>query len=261
MSWFLTALAASLGLIGFAVTLVWLASLRLRNASIVDIFWGAGFVLAAGLYFWLTPHGYLPRKLLITALVSLWGLRLSLHILRRNWGQPEDFRYRKWREETGPAWWWQSYFRVFLLQGGLLWVISAPLLAAQAAAPARLTGLDLLGAGLWLVGFLFESIGDAQLARFKANPANRGKVMDRGLWRYTRHPNYFGDAAQWWGLFLMAAAAGGWWTVFSPLLMTVLLLRVSGVALLERSLSARPGYAEYAARTSAFFPWFPKHPR
>lgn len=252
-------LASGLALIAGYVSLFWLISLRLKNASIIDIGWGLGFVLLAWLYFWLTPQGWLPRSLLITALVSIWGLRLSIHILRRNRGQPEDFRYRKWRAESGAAWWWQSYVRVFLLQGGLLWIISAPLLAAQVSpTPARLSLLDLLGAGIWLVGFLFEAVGDAQLARFKADPANRGKIMERGLWRYTRHPNYFGDAAQWWGFFLIAAAAGGWWTVFSPLLMTALLLRVSGVSLLERTLSTRPGYAEYAARTSAFFPWFPK---
>lgn len=254
---YLVGLGAILGL----MTLLWLVSLKLKNSSIVDIFWGAGFVVAGWLFFALTPDGYLPRKLLIAGLATVWGLRLSIHILRRNWGKPEDFRYAKWRSEAGQSWWWKSYPRVFLLQGVLLWIISIPLLAAQfGALPQRITVLDVLGALVWLVGFYFEAAGDAQLARFLADPANRGKIMDGGLWRYTRHPNYFGDAAQWWGLFLIAAAAGGWWTMFSPLLMTVLLLRVSGVALLERSLSTRPGYAEYAARTSAFFPWFPKKP-
>ena len=250
-----TALAVIIGL----MTLLWLVSLLLKNSSIVDIFWGTGFVVAAWLYFALTPGGMLPRRLLLLGLVTLWGLRLSIHILLRNWGKPEDFRYAKWRSEAGAAWTWLSLPRVFWLQGVLLWLISAPLLAAQLGQPpAELGLLDWIGAAVWLVGFFFEAAGDAQLARFKANPANRGKVLDSGVWRYTRHPNYFGDSAQWWGFFLLAAAAGGWWTAFSPLLMTFFLLRVSGVALLEKTLETRPGYQEYTRRTSAFIPWFPK---
>lgn len=249
----------SLAVIMGLMILLWLLSLALKNASIVDIFWGSGFVIAAWLYFALTPEGYLPRKLLITALVTLWGLRLSIFIFLRNAGKPEDFRYQKWRKENGPAWWWRSFFKVFLLQGVLLWIISVPLLAAQVkSGPVQLTLLDFLGAALWLVGFFFEAVGDYQLARFKANPANKGKVMDGGVWRYTRHPNYFGDSAQWWGYYLVAAAAGGWWSIYSPILMTTLLLRVSGVALLEKTLETRPGYKDYIERTSAFIPWLPK---
>lgn len=239
--------------------LLWLVSLRLENSSIVDIFWGAGFVISAWVYFALTPDGFLLRKLLVAGLVTVWGLRLSIHILLRNWGKPEDFRYQKWRKEAGEKWWWQSFLRVFLLQGMLLWVISVPLLAAQwSQAPAHLTAFDLLGAAVWLVGFYFEAAGDAQLARFKADPANKGKILDSGVWKYTRHPNYFGDSAQWWGYFLIAAAAGGGWTIFSPILMTLFLLRVSGVALLEKTLETRPGYREYIRKTSAFVPWFPR---
>jgi steroid 5-alpha reductase family enzyme len=250
-----TVLAVILGL----MIILWLISLALKNSSIVDIFWGTGFVIAAWVYFALTPAGFVPRKLLLAALVTLWGLRLSIHILLRNWGKPEDFRYQKWRQEAGPRWWWRSFFKVFLLQGVLLWIISVPLLAAQySALPARLTAVDWLGAAVWLVGFFFEAVGDYQLVRFKADPANRGRVLDRGVWRYTRHPNYFGDSTQWWGYFLVAAAAGGWWTVFSPVLMTLFLLRVSGVALLEKTLETRPGYKEYIQRTSAFIPWFPR---
>jgi len=250
---------SALGIIMALMTALWLVSLRLKNSSIVDIFWGAGFVVAAWTYFLLTPDGALPRKLLICALVSIWGLRLSIHIFRRNHGKPEDFRYQKMRADAGGIWWWKSLFQVFLLQGILLIIISMPLLAAQLPAlPARLTALDFAGAGLWLVGFYFESAGDAQLASFKANPANRGKVMNQGVWRYTRHPNYFGDSAQWWGYFLIAAAAGGWWTIISPILMTGLLVRVSGVALLEKTMQARPGYREYMQATSAFIPWLPR---
>jgi steroid 5-alpha reductase family enzyme len=241
------------------MTLLWLLSLLLKNSSIVDIFWGAGFVITAWVAYALTPDGFPLRKLLIVLLTTVWGLRLSLYILWRNWGKREDFRYRKWREEAGPSWWWRSFFKVFLLQGVLMWIISAPLLAAQLnPSPDRPTILDLLGIAVWAVGFFFEAAGDLQLARFKADPANKGQVMDRGVWRYTRHPNYFGDAAQWWGFFLIAAAGGGWWTLFSPILMTLFLLRVSGVALLEKTLETRPGYSEYLERTSAFVPWLPR---
>ncbi|MHC1781405.1 MAG: DUF1295 domain-containing protein [Anaerolineaceae bacterium] len=251
----------SAGLVILAMmTALWLLSLLLKNSSIVDIFWGLGFVVTAWVYFALTSDGFAGRKFLLVALATIWGLRLSLYILWRNWGKPEDFRYQKWRGEEGASWWWKSYLRVFLLQGLLMWIISLPLLAAQISpTPARFTFLDILGALVWLIGFFFESAGDLQLARFRADPANKGKVMDRGVWRFTRHPNYFGDSAQWWGFYLLAAAAqGGWWTFISPLVMTTFLLRVSGVTLLEKTLSARPGYEEYIRRTSAFVPWFPK---
>ncbi len=250
---------AALVILGFMTT-IWLISLALRNSSIVDIFWGTGFVLSNWIYFALTPDGLPARKWLISILVTIWGLRLSLYILWRNWGKGEDFRYQKWRREAGPKWWWQSFFKVFVLQGLLMWIISAPLLAAHiSATPARLTILDWLAIPVWAFGFFFEAVGDWQLARFKADPANKGQVLRTGVWRYTRHPNYFGDAAQWWAYYLVAAASGGFWTVFSPILMTLLLLRVSGVALLEKTLTqTKPQYADYVASTSAFVPWFPR---
>jgi steroid 5-alpha reductase family enzyme len=243
--------------------LLWLASLALKNSSIVDIFWGAGFVVAGWAYFLLTPEGYLPRKALIMALVTIWGLRLSLYILWRNWGKPEDFRYQKWREEAPQRWWWFSFFKVFLLQGLLLWIISVPLLAAQISpTPASLGILEVLAVILWLIGFYFEAMGDLQLALFKRNPANKGKVLDSGVWRYTRHPNYFGDSAQWWGFYLLAVAAGGWWSIFSPVMMTALLLKVSGVALLEKTLKdTKPQYRQYIETTSSFIPWLPRKPK
>ena len=241
---------------------LWLISLSLKNSSIVDIFWGAGFVIANWAYFLLAPDGFIIRKLLISILVTLWGFRLSLHILMRNLGKPEDFRYQKWRDENGSAWWWRSFFKVFLLQGILLWLISAPLLAVQIGAkPQYLTVLDWLGVILWIIGFYFEAMGDLQLKRFLANPANKGKIMNKGVWRYTRHPNYFGDSAQWWGYFLIAASVGGWWTIFSPIMMTFLLVRVSGAALLEKSMSKTSGYREYMESTSGFIPWFPRKPK
>jgi steroid 5-alpha reductase family enzyme len=242
---------------------LWLVSLVARNASIVDIFWGLGFVLLVAVYF-VATDGYTGRKVLITTLVTVWGLRLSLYILWRNWGKGEDYRYRKWREEAGEKFWWTSLFRVFLLQGALLWLISAPVLAAQFNDdPDHFSPLDLLGALVWGVGFFFEAVGDWQLARFKSDPANKGKVMRSGLWAYTRHPNYFGDATLWWGYYLIAAGtAFGYWTFFSPILMTVLLLRVSGVALLERTqIETKPKYRDYIESTSAFFPWFPRRQR
>lgn len=240
---------------------LWLLSLILKNSSIVDIFWGTGFVLVNAVAFVLAPEGFGPRKILLAILVTLWGLRLSLHILRRNWAKSEDFRYQKWRQENGARWWWFSFFQVFLLQGALLWIISAPLVAAQTSpTPSRLVAMDLVAIPVWLVGFFFEAAGDWQLSRFRADPANRGRLLTTGVWRYTRHPNYFGDAAQWWAYYLIAASTPiGVWTFFSPILMTLLLVRVSGVALLEKTLAeTKPGYREYMESTSAFVPWFPK---
>ena len=258
MSHFLSIFGGAALVILIYVSLIWILSVRLKNASIVDIFWGVGFVLANAYYF-IQADGYQPRQILITLLVTVWGLRLSLYILWRNWGKGEDFRYQKFRAQAGDSYWWRSYFTVFLLQGGLLWLISAPLLAANVSPQVGLGVIEYLGVFVWGVGIFFETVGDWQLARFKANPAHKGQVFDQGLWRYTRHPNYFGDALVWWGHFLVAAASGGFFTLFSPLIMTTLLMRVSGVALLERTLQeSKPGYRQYIARTNAFFPWFPK---
>lgn len=243
----------------FTMVLLWIISLMLKDASIVDIFWGSGFVLSAWIYFALTPDGFTGRKILISLLTTVWGLRLSIHVFLRNRGKGEDYRYQVWRREAGNAWWWQSLFRVFLLQGLLMWLISIPLLAAQwNAQPAHLTWIDVAAMVAWAVGFFFEAAGDYQLTRFKRDPANKGKVLNKGVWQYTRHPNYFGDAAQWWGYFLFAAATGAYLTVYSPILMTYFLVNVSGVALLEKSMENRPGYRSYIESTSAFVPWFPK---
>ncbi len=242
------------------VTVIWIASVILKNASIVDIFWGLGFVVLAWVYFALAGDGFQGRKLLIGALATIWGLRLSIHIARRNIGHGEDPRYQNFRQQFGPdRYWWVSYFQVFILQGVLMVIISLPLLAAQAIDSARFTVLDGLGALVWLIGFVFEAGGDWQLAQFKKDPANQGKVLDSGLWAYTRHPNYFGDAAQWWGFWLIAAGTGwGALTIISPALMTFLLVYVSGVAMLERHMRDKPKYADYMHRTSAFFPRPPR---
>jgi steroid 5-alpha reductase family enzyme len=247
--------------LGFVIlclmTLLWLVSLWLKNSSIVDIFWGTGFVIVAWVTFLLTPYGFITRKLILSGLLTIWGMRLSIHILNRNWGKPEDFRYQVMRKAAGKIWWLHSYFKVFLLQGLLMWIISTPLISAQTSTQP-LNGLDFLAIPIWLIGFFFEAAGDYQLARFKANPDNKGKVLNTGVWRYTRHPNYFGDATQWWAFYLVAAASGGWWAIFSPIIMTTLLMRVSGVTLLEKTLrEEKPGYKEYIETTSEFLPWFP----
>jgi len=238
----------------------WLLSLILKDSSIVDIIWGAGFVMSVWVAFLNTPAMINARHYLILILVTIWGLRLSLHIFFRNVGKGEDFRYAKWREENGKQWWWRSFFKVFLLQGLLMWLIASPLSAIQASTePANSIFLDYIAIIIWLIGFFFEAFGDYQLTRFRANPSNKGKLLDYGVWRYTRHPNYFGDSAQWWAFYIIALAAGGWWTIFSPILMTHFLVNVSGVAMLEKSLIERkPGYKAYAERTNAFIPWFPK---
>jgi steroid 5-alpha reductase family enzyme len=239
---------------------VWGLSLLLKNASIADIFWGLGFVLVAWLTFFLA-RGYLGRQVLLTLFTTMWGLRLSLHILRRNWGQGEDRRYQAWRASRGASFWWISLFSVFLTQGILLWFISLAVQVGQySPQSAHFTGLDFLGSLLWLSGFTFEAVADWQLARFKADPANRGKVMNQGLWAYSRHPNYFGESLIWWGLFLIALPTPyGWYALVSPVLITFLLLRVSGVTLLEKDIvERRPEYREYIETTSAFVPWFPR---
>ncbi|MEK7834393.1 MAG: DUF1295 domain-containing protein [Acidobacteriota bacterium] len=245
--------------VAVALFLLWLLSLKLKDASIVDIFWGLGFAMIA-VTSYLVTDGFAVRKQLMTTLVVIWGVRLAGHIGSRNVGKSEDFRYQAMRKRHGERFPIISLFSVFLLQGVLMWVISLPLQAAQIPAqPDRLTALDFVGAVIFLIGFFFEAIGDMQLRQFKSDPANKGKLMDRGLWAFTRHPNYFGDALLWWGFYLIACAAGAWWTIFSPALMTFLLLKVSGVAMLERSLTkTKPEYEIYARRTNAFLPWFPK---
>lgn len=240
------------------MTLLWVLSLILKNSSIVDIFWGTGFVIIIWAAMLLTPEAASIRRNILAAMVTIWGFRLSIHVFVRNHGKPEDFRYQVWRKEAGKSWWWRSFFKVFFLQGFLMWIISTPLIAVHEST-RPIFWLDYVSIFVWLVGFFFEAVGDAQLARFKSNPANKGKVLNTGVWRYSRHPNYFGDATQWWGFFLSSLAAGAWWTIFSPIIMTTLLLRVSGVTLLEKTLrEEKPGYKEYSETTSEFIPWFPK---
>lgn len=252
-----TALLNAAGAIVLALTLVWLVSVRRRDVTPVDVFWGPGFVLAAWIYRASGPEAA-ARQELVLVLVTIWGLRLGAHLWWRGRGRGEDHRYREMRERHDPGFWWKSYFLVFLLQGGLLLFISLPLLVLQASpSPPGWRWTDALALALWLVGFFYEAVGDYQLQRFKADPANEGEVLRSGLWATTRHPNYFGDATQWWALWLFATAApGGVYTLPSVLLMTWLLLKVSGVALLEKDIAERrPEYREYARETPAFVPF------
>ncbi|TWU27475.1 DUF1295 domain-containing protein [Bythopirellula polymerisocia] len=246
-------LGLNFGIVLVMFVLLWLVSLKLEDASIVDPFWGMGFVIVAwATYVELESPG--QRATLMLALTTLWGLRLSAYLFWRNWGKAEDRRYKAMREKHGERFWWVSLFTVFLLQAVLLWFISWPVqLGMLSGKPFGL--LDAVGTLVCLLGITFESVGDWQLARFKSNPANEGKVLDQGLWHYTRHPNYFGDFCVWWGLYLVAVAGGAWWTIASPLVMSLFLMRVSGVTLLESTIvERRPKYQNYIERTNAFFP-------
>lgn len=241
---------------------LWVFSLIIKDSSIVDIFWGSGFVLVAWYYAYLTSDGAFDniRSLILTILVTIWGLRLTIHLGIRNIGKPEDFRYQQFRKEGGKNYWWISFFRVFFLQGIILWVISSIYYVSDASDLTELTTLDYIGIGLWLVGFLFETVGDWQLTNFKKNPVNKGKVLDTGLWRYTRHPNYFGDALLWWGFFMFTLGSSvGWLFAFSPIFMSFLLRYVSGVPMLEASMSKNKAkYGDYMRKTSVFIPMPPK---
>ena len=251
-------LLVSLGL----MTMVWLGSLIRRDASLVDRFWGVGFVVLGWFYWRTAPAGGATAvRALAVGLVTAWGLRLSAYLSWRNWGNGEDYRYQAMRRRGGRWFPLVNLVTVHYLQGLIMWFVALPLMVAARGAASWEIPAVWVGGALWTIGFGFEAIGDWQLIRFKADPANRGRVLDRGLWRYTRHPNYFGDACVWWGIYLLGAAAGGWWTAVSPLIMTGLLVKVSGVALLEKQLErTKPQYRDYIARTSSFFPRPPRPP-
>ncbi|MDH3377021.1 MAG: DUF1295 domain-containing protein [Gammaproteobacteria bacterium] len=254
VAWF-WALAA---LLVFAL-MSWLISLVKHDVSIVDSLWSLMFLLATTMYIWLcTDIG--TRLSLVSVLLLIWSLRLCIHITWRNWGEAEDPRYQAIRRNNEPNFEYKSLYIVFGLQAVLAWLIATPLLVAVSGSNP-VGPWDIAGIGFWIVGMIFQGVGDWQLARFKSEPGNSGKVMDRGLWRYTRHPNYFGEACVWWGFYLIAVGGGGWWTIFAPVLITFLLLKVSGVALLEKDIDERrPAYRQYRERTNAFIPGPPKPP-
>jgi steroid 5-alpha reductase family enzyme len=250
----------SSGLLLFCfMTGVFLLALKLKDNSIVDIAYGLGFVLVGWSGYLAYGSGH-PRQLLLLGLVSLWGLRLAAHIgLRKRTERGEDSRYRQWREDWGADVVWRSFLQIFMVQGAVIYLVALPLLLILARPAGALGWLDLFGLLLWLFGFLFEVIGDWQLLHFKKNPENRGKIIQQGLWRLTRHPNYFGEATLWWGVFLIALGSPlGWLALISPLLIDVLLLKVSGIPLLEAKYRDNPEFVAYRQRTNAFFPWFPK---
>lgn len=245
--------------IGIVMVLTWILSLAVRNASIVDIVWGAGFAINSWVLA-ITIDGDPTRQLVMALLVGIWGMRLAGYLAKRNIGHGEDWRYVAMRKKMGPKFPVVSLITVFGLQGVLMWSVSLPVMFANADATPPLGPVAIMGIMVWIVGFGFESVGDLQLARFKKDPANQGKVMDQGLWSLTRHPNYFGDALLWWGIAIVAAETGsGILGFIGPVIMTFLLMRVSGVPILEKSLSKRrEGYAEYVAKTSGFIPRPPK---
>ncbi len=242
------------------VSLLWGLSVIIKNVSIVDLFWGMGFVIVNAVYFYYSGD-FFHRKILLLVLVTIWGLRLSLYLAWRNIGKGEDFRYQEFRKNYGAErYWWFSFFQTFLLQGALIMLVSLPLLGVNALTDSNsLHWMDYLGILVFMIGFIFEAGGDFQLARFKNNPDNKGKVLNTGFWKYTRHPNYFGDSAVWWSFGLFSIAAGGYWQIIGSILMTLIIIKVSGVSLLEKTLNVtKPQYRDYIQKTNSFFPWFPK---
>ena len=258
-----TALVTAAVAIALVMVATWVVSVAIRNASIVDIVWGLGFVVVAWSVAINVDGGLDSRSRLLVAMTTIWGLRLAGYLAWRNHGKGEDYRYRAMRKRWGSRFPIISLGTVFVFQGLMMWTVSLPVQLGQADPTPGLGVVAAIGVLVWLAGLLFEAVGDAQLSRFKADPSTAGTVMDRGLWRYTRHPNYFGDACVWWGIALVAAETGsGAWGLIGALVMTVLLRRVSGVTLLEKSLvRRRAGYDDYIARTSPFVPRPPRRPR
>ncbi len=247
-----------LGVVWVWVTVCFGVSVLKKRSDIADVAWGLGIVLLAWMSWFVSGvssiHGFLANFL-----VSIWGIRLAWHIARRHRGQAEDFRYASWRQEWGRWFWWRSYAQVFLLQGGLLFLVALPVTLMNHAASTSLSALNILGVVVWMSGFAFEVIGDAQLARFLGNPKQRGQLMQTGLWRYTRHPNYFGEVTLWWGIWLLSlGVVPGWWGLVGPVTITTLIVFVSGIPLLEKKYAGRADFEAYRARTSVFFPWPPK---
>lgn len=242
------------------VTALWLLSVIIKNASIVDLFWGTGFVILNAFYI-IKIGEFSPRHILMLVLVTVWGLRLSIYLAIRNIGKGEDFRYQEFRRKYGAhRYWWFSYFQTFLLQGVLMLIVSLPLLGISLGENSgTLNVLDYIGIAVWLLGFAFEAGGDYQLSQFKKNPNNKGQVLDSGFWKYTRHPNYFGDSAVWWAYAIICIASGGYGYIVGSVVMTLLIIKVSGVAMLEKTLkTSKPQYKSYIEKTNAFLPWFPK---
>ena len=251
---------STLILVLFAYMTLWfLISILKKRNDVADVAWGLGFVLMAWESFFLSDDPG-ERGLLVATLVSIWGFRLAWHIHARNKGKGEDYRYLAWRNEWGKWFYPRSYIQVYLLQGMFLFLIVSPVLLINKSTGNDLGTLDMIGAAVWVLGFCFEAVGDAQLARFVKNPGNTGKLMRSGLWAYTRHPNYFGEVVQWWGVWLIALAVpGGWVGVVGPVTITFLILKVSGIPMLEKKMEEHPEFREYKRRVSVFFPLPPRN--
>lgn len=235
------------------MTITWIISITRKDASVVDIVWGLGFVLVGWVIYLRFADGE-PWASILLGMVTIWGLRLAIHIGRRNLKKGEDYRYKSMRDKRPETFVRDSLFKVFYFQGLLMTLVSLPLQFGISRPPDPGV-VPIVGLALYLTGLFFEAGSDWQLTRFKADPTNRGKVMDQGLWRYTRHPNYFGDFCVWWGIYVVSLAAGLWWTIAGPLVMSALLMKYSGAGLLEKTIGRRrPGYEEYVARTNGFFP-------
>ena len=243
------------------LTLIWAIAQIIKNNSIIDIVYGTTYILAVITSLFISQN-FVSRTILISSLVIVWGARLSIYLLMRNWGKPEDYRYQEFRKNWGNHQMLFSYFKVFILQGAIVYAICFPVIYINLTSTAEVIGIqEIIGLVIWIIGFYFESVGDAQLKSFKSKPENKGKVMNQGLWKYTRHPNYFGETTMWWGIYIIASAdPQAIFTIFSPILITFLLLKVSGVTMLEKKYKGSPEYIDYQKRTSAFFPWKPKKP-
>jgi len=242
------------------VTLLWVISIFIKDVSIIDLFWGTGFVIVNA-YYMLMSDDMSLRKLILVVLVTIWGLRLSIYLSIRNIGKGEDARYKEFRRNYGEKrYWWFSFFQVFLLQAILMMIVSLPLLGiATGNSSEGLIFIDYIAILFWIIGISFEAGGDYQLYCFKLDKSNKGKVLNTGFWKYTRHPNYFGDTMVWWAYALFSIASGSYWHIIGSVVMTLLIIKVSGVALLEKSLNeTKPQYREYIEKTNSFFPWFPK---
>jgi len=250
----LTSIVLALGF----MTLVFFLATSIRDNSIVDIFYGLAFIVVCW-GAWLYHGADHWRALLLLVLLTIWGVRLAIHLLLRKKGHGEDFRYRKFREDWGEHVVVKSFFQIFWLQGMVVVAISAPILITIGSPGGGSAVLDWIGAALWLTGFLIESLADLQLLRFISNSANKGRIMRYGIWRFSRHPNYFGEAVLWWGIFLIGLGSPlGIWGIISPVLISFLLLRVSGIPMLEKKWEGNPEYEEYKEKTNAFVPWFPR---
>ena len=248
----------SLALILFFYMNFWfLVSLIKKRNDVADIAWGLGFIILSWVSFFLS--GFSLHALIVNSLVTVWGCRLVWHIYTRNRYKTEDYRYLTWRKKWGQWFYLRSYLQVFLLQGFFLFLIALPVMAINSSSPVKFQISSIIGLFVWLIGFYFESTGDRQLKQFISNPTNKGKIMDRGLWQYTRHPNYFGEVTQWWGIFFIALSfPSGMFTIVGPLTITLLILFVSGVPLLEKKYAGRADFEAYKKRTSVFFPLPPK---